>query len=185
MPGDGSAQLRNSPVGQGAQKGLAVVQHHLPLKLHPHGKGEALGAVFRQIQQPIGAALRRSRRFRRYLPGSPLHLLHKVAHLLPGIQVALGEKLIIGGLHGDFADLQVLGQGPLGGQLFPGCQLPGEDILPQMSVQSLVQGHARGFFQFIGYHNMPQFRVGKPHFRSQSTRRLPSFTSISAFSPVK
>ena len=83
-------------------------------------------------------------------PGLALHGFHKVAHLLLGADISFGEKLVISGLHCDFADLQILGQGPLGGELFIRPQRAGQDILPDTAVQSLVKGHAGGFFQFIG-----------------------------------
>ena len=155
VPGNGLPQLRHPPVWQRQQQGLSVVQHNLPLEPHPHGEGKLLRSVGGQIQQPPLLLCRRDGFPGRFGGRRTLHRFHEVAHLLLRAQIPLGQKLVVGRFHGDLADLQILSQRPLGGQLLPGLQLAGEDIPPDTAVQRFVQRHAGSFFQFIGYHNIP------------------------------
>ena len=134
-------------MGQGLQQLLAVVQHHLPLELHPDGEGEMAGAGAGQVQHRF---FFRRPGLQRQDPGSrTLHRLHKVAHLFPGGDIALRQQLAVSRLHGDLADFQMGSQCPLGGQLLPRRQSSGKNITPDTAVQGLIEGHPRGFFQFV------------------------------------
>ena len=138
---DSRAQLRHPFVGQGQQKLFAVVQDHLPLEAAPHREGEALH-LSRRGRGGGGSLGGRSRR-------EPAVFLHEVAHLFPGADVALAEQLLIGRLHGDDADLQMLRQRPLAGKLLPRGDPPGADVLPEEPVQGFIQRHPRAFFQLV------------------------------------
>ena len=136
MPGNGLPQLRRPLIGQGQQQLLTIVQNHLPLEPNPHGEGKLPGAVARQVH--------RQRLLRRRLdcPGlgrhrrqGPLLCLHKEADFFPGADIPLRQQLGIGSLHRGFAHLQIGSQRPLGGQLVPGPQHAGENILPDAPVQ--------------------------------------------------
>ena len=151
--GDGLTQLQDALVGQGQQQLPPIIQNHFPLKLAPHRKGEMPGAVGGEIQ--YGCFLRHGfGGHRRKCRGQLLHFFHKKAHLLPGANVALGQKLGVGSFHRDFPNLQMLGKRPLGGQLLTGLQLAGENILPDAAIQRFVQGHTRLLFQLIGQHGL-------------------------------
>ena len=114
MPGDGLPQLQAALAGQGAQQRMAVGLQHLPLAAAPHGEGKLGRHIGGQIQQ------RHLRGFRHCGQGNGrgahLHRLHKIAHLFPGGNVALGGKPVVGTFHGDFAQPQMGRQRPLGGQ---------------------------------------------------------------------
>ena len=131
MAGDGGPELRDARIGHGQQQLFAVVQDHLPLEPAPDREGEPL-----RLRGRLGGLDRRRRRSLGRL--GPGHGLHEVAHLLLGAQVPLAEQLLIGGLHGDLADLQMLGQGPLAGELLPGSQFSRQDVRPDRPVKSLV-----------------------------------------------
>ena len=149
MPGDGLPELGDALVGQGEQQGLSIVQHDLPLQLAPDGKGELLRAAFGEVNERLRFLCLRGRRGR-FRRGRTVQGLHKIAHLFLGAQIALGQKLIVGRLHGDFADLQILGQGALGGELCAGGQIPCQNVPPDAAVEGLVQRDAVGFFQSVG-----------------------------------
>ncbi len=148
MPGDGPAQLRAALVGQTAQKLRAVVQHHAALEPAPHGKGKIRRAVGGEVQHRELHRLLRNRLRRRERLGRG-GVVHKIAHPLAGDDIALGQKLLVGILHRDFAQLQIPGQIPLGRQPAPFGQDAAENILAQMSVKALIKGHSPGFFQII------------------------------------
>ena len=149
MIGNGPAQLRDAPVGQGQQQLFAVVQHHFPLELGPDGEGEMAGAGVGQVHG-VFCFLFLSGISGKGSPGTvAFHRFHKIAHLFHGADEALGKELVVGGLHGDLADLQILGQGTLGRQLLPGRQGPGENVLPDAPVKGLVEGDAGGFLEFV------------------------------------
>ena len=95
----------------------------------PDGKGELLRAVGGQVKKAWLRPLRAPRADGGHW-GAMLHRLHKITHLLLRADVALGQQLAVGGLHGDLADLQILRQRPLGGQLLQDAA-PGQDI-PRM-----------------------------------------------------
>ena len=91
------------------QELFSEVQHHLPLKSTPNGKGKMGGAVGYQIQR------RRRGRFRRNFRSGVfgrgiISCLHEIAHLFPGADVALRQQKSVGGFHSDFADFQMLRQ---------------------------------------------------------------------------
>ena len=142
----GQPQLRDALIGQGCQELFAVIQHDLPLKPGPDREGEMLRAVGGQVQQIFLLGLVRFWGLDSLGLGMVEDSLHKIAHLLLGTDVAFRQKLVVGSLHGDFADFQILGQGPFGGQLFTGLQNAGENIRPDAAVKGLVEGHTRGLF---------------------------------------
>ena len=84
----------------------------------------------------------------------PFYRFDEVAHLLNAADKAFAQQLVIGCLHGDFADLQILRQRAFGGQFFPGSQLAAENIRPDAPVQCLIQRHPRCLFQFISQHTL-------------------------------
>ena len=66
---------------------------------------------YRVVLSPTGLGL-----------GVTFHGLHEVPDFFLGADKSLCQKLVVGGFHGDFADLQILSQGPLGGQFVSGRQ---------------------------------------------------------------
>ena len=139
IPGNGLPQGRGPPGIHRGQKGLAVVQDHLPLEPGPDGEGELAGAVAGEVRQ-------RSRFFCPFPAGGQgggsrlrdFYRLHKESPALGRGNVALLQKLGIGRLHGGLAHLQIGGQGPLGGQLVPRGQPPGPDVLPDGQIQGFI-----------------------------------------------
>ena len=69
-----------------------------------------------------------------------------------GVDIALGLQLLIGALHGDDGDVQMLRQGPLGGQTLPGGQRAVQNIRPDAAVQVFVKGQSAPVLQRIGQH---------------------------------
>ena len=87
MVGDRLPQFPNALIGHGQQQLFPVVQHHLPLQLRPHREGKTDGTAAGEIQQR--RRLRGGDRDGCLLPGQALQILHKVANLFPGGDVAL------------------------------------------------------------------------------------------------
>ena len=138
MVRNGPAQFRCALIGQGLQKGGAHVQHHLPLQPAPHGKGEIPRCAAGQIK---GQSLRRFGRhsFRLSGPGAAqFRLLHEKSPLGIGADVALLAQVIVSRFYGNFADLQIGCQRPLGRQFRPGGQATLGNVLPDGPVQSFV-----------------------------------------------
>ena len=86
------------------------------------------------------------RKNRRSGLGDTFHRFHKVTYFFLRTDVTLTEQLVIGCLHGDFTDLQVLGKGPFGGELFSAFQISGENVAADTAIECLVQWYTRGFF---------------------------------------
>ena len=102
---DGGAQRRDAGVGTLQQQLFAVVQHHFPQEPGPDRKGELPGRAAGEIQ--LGRDLHTDRGRDDPGGGMAFHRLHEVAHLFPGTDVPLRQKLGVGRLHGDLADFQV------------------------------------------------------------------------------
>ena len=131
-----------------------MVQHHLTLEPGPDREGEPSRTAAGEVHQCVGLRHRRGGDHRgRFGPG--LDRFHEIAHFLPGHDEALGQKLAVSRFHGDLAHLKVDRQRPFGGELLARCQPSGEDVLPDLAVQGLIQGLSRCFFQFIGQHRLP------------------------------
>ena len=151
---DGPAQGRCAVVWRGAQQLRVLLQNGLPHQPGPYGEGE-----IRPVQRPGGQvqkhrlrrALRHQGRRSRRGQGT-LQRAYIIALFLHGVNIPLCRQLLIGVLHGDDADLQVLGQRPLGGQLLPGRQGAGQNIPANTGVQLGVQTLASVLFQGIGQH---------------------------------
>ena len=176
MPGDGLPQRQKALIGKRLQQLLSQVQHHFPLKPVPYGEGKVDRLVGGQVNNGRRSRLRLRIKYRRR--GALLHYLHKIADFFLGADISLLQQLVVGILHGDLTGLQMLRQRPLGGQLFPGTQSAGMNIVPNASVQRLIKGNTGRFSQFIGQH-------GSPFSRSQITSRLPFSTEIFAGRPTK
>ena len=154
MSSDGPAQGRCAVVWRGAQQLRVLLQNGLPHQPGPYGEGE-----IRPVQRPGGQvqkhrlrrALRHQGRRSRRGQGT-LQRAYIIALFLHGVNIPLCRQLLIGVLHGDDADLQVLGQRPLGGQLLPGRQGAGQNIPANTGVQLGVQTLASVLFQGIGQH---------------------------------
>ena len=74
-------------------------------------------------------------------PGRPSGVVQDVeAALGPGLQVALRHQHLVGGVHRVHRHRQLLGQGPLAGELLPPDQPPPADLLRQVLVELLVEG---------------------------------------------
>ena len=119
MIGNGLPQFGDAPVGNGQQQFFTVIQHHFPLEFAPNREGKPDGTAAGKIQHRSSGKFVSGNGCSHLDRSVPLNGLHKIAYLLPGADVALGQQLVVGGLHGDLADLQVFRQGPLGGQFLP------------------------------------------------------------------
>ena len=129
--GDGTAQLRRALRRHGTQQAGTLLQDGLAHQARPDGEGEILrrNGVGDQIHLPdvLGrwrGLLPVGRGGQRTLDGADV-----VALLLHAVDIPLRHQLLVGVLHRDDADLQMSGQRPLGGQLLPCRQPPGEDIV--------------------------------------------------------
>ena len=70
-------------------------------------------------------------------------------------QIALRQELAIGPLYGHYADLQMGGQGPLGGEPFTGSQGPLFDFVPNTAVELFIKRLGAVWFQRDGEHESP------------------------------
>jgi hypothetical protein len=71
------------------------------------------------------------------------------------VDIAFGLQLGVGPLHGDDGQVQMLRQGPFGGQPLPGGQGAGEDVPPDAPVQVFVQGQISPLLHGVGQHGAP------------------------------
>ena len=108
----------------GCRREEIVFGQHLTGETGPCGGGEQgeIRLIAAQIQLPTG-----NRRFRREcgLRGGHGGCFHRTDEESPfwlGIDITLCLQLLIGGLHRDDGNVQMFGQCPLGGELFPGRQ---------------------------------------------------------------
>ena len=154
VPGDGLPQGGQPLVGHWAQQGFPVLGQHLPGQTGPGRRGEAAGVHLVALQiQPPDRGLRRRLRSRRSGDGrpGPLHLRHKKAPFGLGVHIALRLQLLVGPLHRHDGDVQVLRQGPLGGQPLPGRQGAVQDVPPDAAVQVFIQRRSAAVFQGVGH----------------------------------
>ena len=154
MGGDGPAQGRGPVGGGGPEKLRVLLQDGLAHKPGPHGEGE-VGPVQRpggQVQKHRLRRFFRSQRRRVRRRQRPLHGADIIPLFLHGVDIPLRRQLLIGVLHRDDADLQMLGQSPLGGQLLPGRQGAGQNVPADAAVQLGIQAAASVFLQRIGQH---------------------------------
>ena len=146
LPGDGAAQLRQAGAGQGLEQHLAVIQQDAAHQTRPDRGGKL---PCRRFRSRHGRQSRR-RGFRSREDRGDL--LGKIAHLLPDRQIALSQELLIGRLYRDLADVQMLRQQPLGGQLLPAPDGPGEDVGLDGLVELLVEGPCASVLEVVGQH---------------------------------
>ena len=76
-------------------------------------------------------------------------VFYKVAYFFLGTDISLAQKLSVSTLHSDFADLQILCQGPLGGQFLPRLQIARQNVGTDTAVERFIQRDTGGFFQFV------------------------------------
>ena len=157
IPGDGLPQDGEPLMGHRLEQGLDVLRQHPAGEAGPGGDGKAGGVhpVAPQIQPP-GGSLRHLRRDRGG-GGGERQLLHrggKKAPPGPDGQVSLRLQLAVGRLHRHDGDMQMLRQGPLGGQPLPGGQGAVQNVPPDAAVQVLVKGQTAPVLHHIGAHGV-------------------------------
>ena len=157
---DGLPQLLH-PLGvTGGQKATVLLRQNLPHESGPGGEGEA-GGVYRIGGKIILNAFflyRRSGGRRSWdsgWGGLRFEGLDKKAAFGLRAQIALRQELAIGPLYGHYADLQMGGQGPLGGEPFTGSQGPLFDFVPNTAVELFIKRLGAVWFQRDGEHESP------------------------------
>ena len=136
---------------------------HVPQELDPHGEGKHVpGHRAADKVRPVGPLGGRLDGGRLGLGGRrqrgrllPLQVADVIAPLGQGIQEALGHQLGVGALYGDGADAQVLGKGPLGGELLPRPELLLQNILLDASVEMFIHALRVDVFKGIGEQSVP------------------------------
>ena len=90
-------------------------------------------------------------------------LFHEKPPLGEGVDIALSRQLGVSILHGDDTDAQVFGQQPFAGQLFPGGQSAGENVLSDAAVERFIEAAPAGAVKIVSQHGgLPSLAINWP-----------------------
>ena len=147
---DGLPQGRKARVRRGSQKLLPPVEQNAAHQPRPDGKRKKLrGAALRRFRlRGLRLRLRHARRklLRR-------QLLDEIARARARGQIALGQQLRVGCLHGHAAQPEVLRQRPAGRQAAPAGKRAREDVRLERTVKLFIKRRRAAAVKRVGLHN--------------------------------
>ena len=139
---DGAAQLLRAVIGRRLEQARPLLEDRLAHEPRPDGERKVvrLGRAGCKVEKPRRAR-RQLRNFLRCGRGGaerPVHRADEIAAAFAAVDIPLGDELLIGVLHRDNRQLQMVGKRPLGRELLPRGEPPGENIGFDAVVELLV-----------------------------------------------